>query len=182
MAKRSPGQLALDILVAAAAVLALTLLVRERVVPWILERTVLDPGETVKEDPAFLDARSGDSLGPASGTGSLLFVFRSTCPVCDQAVPAWKRLADAGDWQTTAVGLEDPEPAAAYMDERLPGIPVAVPVDLDRFARRFRITVVPTTLLIDREGRLAARHAGPLEEPVVRELRRLAAPPSPDSE
>ncbi|MCL7970881.1 MAG: TlpA family protein disulfide reductase [marine benthic group bacterium] len=181
MAKRSPGQLALDILVAAAAVLALTLLVRERVIPWILERTVLDPGEIVKEDPAFLDARTGASLEPADSAGLLLFVFRSTCPVCEQAVPSWKRLAHAGDWRAAAVGLEGPEPAVAYMNERLPGVPVAVPIDLDRFTRRFRITVVPTTLLIDREGRLAARHAGPLEESVERELRRLAAPPSPDS-
>ncbi len=181
MAKRKRGQLALDILVAGVAMLALTLFVRERLVPWILERYVLDPGELVDEVPALLDARTGAGVSPPEGRGSLLLVFRSTCPVCEDAVPAWNRLAAGDEWEVTAVGLEDAVPAAAYVDRHMPGLPVAVPADLDRFARRFRITVVPTTLLIDREGRLAARHAGPLEASVVSEIRRLAAPRNTDS-
>ena len=108
---------------------------------------------------------------PAGDAAHLLLVFRSTCPTCEQALPAWNRLARSSRWRTTAIGLETAGAAAAYASERIPAARVAVPRDPDRFTRRFRISVVPTTLVIDRGGRLVARHAGPLEEADLEALR-----------
>jgi len=126
----------------------------------------------VREAPVLVDAESGDSIAFQTGAATLLLVFRSTCPACKRAVPVWNRLAADGSWQTTAIGLESPGAAVAYAGDHLPSARVAVPGDIDRFTRRFRISVIPTTLVIDREGRLVARHAGPLEESDVQALRR----------
>ena len=127
MARRKRRELALDILVGLAAALALSFLVRERLVPWIAERAVLDPGETLREAPSLLDARTGDSIQFREDAAMVLLVFRSTCPTCERAVPAWSRLVTGGPKQTMAVGLEGPATAADYVGERLPGVRVTVP-------------------------------------------------------
>ena len=179
MASRKRRELALDIVVGLVAIISLSFVVRERLVPWIAERSVVDPGEIVKDAPALIDAETGDSLSFRHDTHNLLLVFRSTCPTCERTAPAWNRLATSEKWLTTAIGLEDPEGAVTYASVHLPAARVAVPVDIDRFTRRFRIGVVPTTLVIDRGGRLVARHAGPLEESDVEALRGLASPSTP---
>ena len=179
MASPNRRQLALDILVGLMAIVALSFVVRERLVPWIAERSVVDPGEAVREAPALVDAVTGDSLLFRQDAHNLLLVFRSTCPTCEQTAPAWTRLSTSAEWLTTAIGLEDPEGAASYARVHLPAARVAVPADIDRFTRRFRIGVVPTTLVIDRGGRLVARHAGPLEESDIETLRGLTASSTP---
>ena len=50
------------VVVGLVAVMALFFLARERLVPWIADRSVLDPGERVKQSPALVDAETGDSL------------------------------------------------------------------------------------------------------------------------
>jgi hypothetical protein len=181
VARRHPRELILDIGVGLVAVLALFFLVRERLLPWIADLSVLDPGEAVKDPPALVDARTGDPLRLESGVDHLLLVLRSTCPACARAMPAWRRLAAERNWVTTAVGLEAGETGGSYIGVHLPTARAAVPAEIDEFTRRFRITVVPTTLLIDREGRLVARHAGPLEDSDVVSLRERAGPPPPHS-
>jgi hypothetical protein len=158
MASPKRRELALDVLVGLMAIVALSFVVRERLVPWIAERSVVDPGEAVGEAPALIDAQTGDSLLFRRDSHNLLLVFRSTCPTCQQTAPAWRRLSTSAEWLTTAIGLEDPEGAVTYSRVHLPA------------TRRFRIGVVPTTLVIDRGGRLVARHAGPLEESDVEAL------------
>lgn len=179
MPGRKARDLALDVAVGLVAVMALFFLARDRLVPWMADRSLLDPGDRVKQAPELVDAETGDSLPIQRGADNLLLVFRSTCPTCERTAPAWNRLAASEGWRTTAVGLESPETAVAYAGVHLPGARVAVPRDIDRFATRFRIEVVPTTLVIDRAGRLAARHAGPLGESDVEALRRHVEPSEP---
>lgn len=179
MARRRWWKWVLDAVVGLTAVVALLIVVRERVMPWVAERSMLDPGEEVPAEPWFVDAQTGDSVVLQPGTAHLLLVFRSTCPTCERAVPGWNRLSRQAAWTTTAIGLESPESAARYAGKRLPGARTAVPADIERFATRFRIAVVPTTLVVDRGGRLVARHAGPLEESDIDVLRRHAGPSTP---
>ncbi len=179
MRRRRRREVALDILVGLVGVMALFFVIRERVVPWVAERAVVDPGEAVKVAPELIDAETGDSLPFRRDADNLLLVFRSTCPACQRTAPAWNDLAGSEPWLTTAIGLESRETAAAYGSLRLPAARVAIPMDIHRFTTRFRIDVVPTTLLIDRAGRLVARHAGPLEESDVEALRRHVAPSTP---
>ena len=62
MARRKRGALVLDFVIGILAVLALLVLVRERVLPWIADRSVVDPGDPVREAPSLLDAHSGDPV------------------------------------------------------------------------------------------------------------------------
>jgi hypothetical protein len=179
MAKRGMRVWILDGLVALTALVALSFLVRERVLPWIADRAVLDPGETVRDAPGLLDARDAAPMDLEADSSHLVFVFRSTCAACARAVPGWRRLADDPKWQVTAVGLEDREAAVAYASSRLAGARIAVPADLRDFTHRFRIDVVPTTLVIDRGSRLAARHVGPLGEEVIEALSPASSSPTP---
>jgi hypothetical protein len=179
MARRNRREWVLDIVVGLSAALALLFVVRERVIPWVAERSMLDPGEEVPVEPWLVDAQTGDSISLQPGAAHLLLVFRSTCPTCERAVPGWNRLSTRAAWTTTAIGLESPETAARYAGDRLPGARAAVPRDIERFTTRFRIGVVPTTLVIDRGGRLLERHAGPLEESDIDMLRRHVEPSTP---
>ena len=179
MARRKRREWVLDIVVGLTAALALLFVVRERVLPWVAELSMLDPGEEVPAEPWLVDAQTGDSMSFQPGAAHLLLVFRSTCPTCERAVPAWNRLSKRAAWTTTAIGLESPETAAGYAEDHLPEARAAVPRDIERFTARFRIGVVPTTLVIDRGGRLVAGHAGPLEESDIDMLRRHVEPSAP---
>lgn len=179
MVRRSRRTVALDLLTWIVAAAAIALLARERVVPWLEDRSIVDPGDRVGGELALIDAASGDSIGIAADSPTFVFVFRSTCEACERAAPVWARLATLVGARTIAVGLEPAAAAARYSRSRLPGARPAVPADPTRFARQFRIRVVPTTLGIDRESRLALRRAGPLEESDVTDLRRMLAPSAP---
>lgn len=179
MSRRSRGALALDLLTWIVAAAALALLARERVMPWLMDRSIVDPGDRVGAEMALIDAMSGDSIAVATDSPTLVLVFRSTCAACERAVPAWTRLLRLAGAGAIAVGLEPAATAARYARSRFPTARPAVPADPERFARQFRIQVVPTTLVIDREGRLAVRQAGPLEESDVMGLRGLLAPSAP---
>ena len=108
-----------------------------------------------------------------------MFVFRSTCAACERAAPEWARLARSEGMTAVAVGLEPAAEALPYARSRFPDARAAVATDPDRFAHQFRIRAVPTTLAIDREGRLAFRRAGPLEKSDATALHRLFAPSAP---
>lgn len=176
MGRRRRREVMLDGLTALAAIAALTFVARERVLPWLAERAVVDPGELIRERPRVLDALTGDSIALADGRATLLFVFRSTCPACTEAAPAWTALANGTPWSSFAVGLEPARPAARYASTALPRVRAVVPPDPADFARRFRIRVVPTTLAIDESGRLLLRRAGPLDDDDLDELRKLLHP------
>jgi thiol-disulfide isomerase/thioredoxin len=153
---------------------ALTLLAWERVIPWLHDLSIIDPGDRVGADLALVDASTGDRLAVASDSPTLVFVFRSTCPACKRATPGWSEAARVAGWRVLAVGLEPAAAAVAYIRDRVAAARPTVPVDVDEFTRILRVQVVPTTLAIDREGRLAMRRAGPLEDSDIRTLRRLA--------
>jgi hypothetical protein len=158
---------------------ALALLARERLVPWLAERSIVDPGDPVGAELALLDAASGRAIALGPDSARLVFVFRSTCEACERASPGWTRLAETSGVAAIAVGLEPAERAWRYARSRLPAARPAVPADPERFTRQLRIRTIPTTLVIDRLGRLVERRVGPLEDRDVDRLGRLLARPSP---
>ena len=91
MSRRRRLELALNVAVGLMTVLALYFLVRERVAPWIAERSVVDPGEALQQSPSLVDAETGDSILFRAGEATLLLVFRSTCPTCRQFSPSLNR-------------------------------------------------------------------------------------------
>jgi hypothetical protein len=179
MSRRSRRALTLDVLTWIVAIAAVAMFARDRMIPWLADRSMVDPGDRVGTELALIDAVSGDSIRATANSPTLLFVFRSTCAACERAVPSWTRLARLAGSGVIAVGLEPAAAVVRYVRSRFPFARPAVPADPTRFARQFRIQVVPTTLIIDREGRLAVRRAGPLEDSDVTGLRQLLAPSVP---
>jgi len=93
-----------------------------------------------------------------------LVFWESWCTVCKEALIALSSAGQAlGRDQVVAVAvLGDPENRAAAQDA-LKGLPVDLPVLLDpgkRVGARFDVRAVPTTALLDRDGRLGLKRQG----------------------
>lgn len=160
MGNRISRSSVLDAATLALVALAGAMLVHDRVLPTLADRARLDPGDEA-EALQFRGIASGDTVGLVEDVPSLVVVFRSTCPVCEETAPDWAELARLAPGRLFPVGLE-PEPAAAdWADRKLSGVEPVVPLDPARFVDRLRIRAVPTTMLF--EGRrLALSRIGPL--------------------
>lgn len=151
---------ALDAVTLALVLVAGATLLHDRVLPALADRARLDPGD-LAETLEFRGIASGDTVGLEDDLPSLVVVFRSTCPVCEETAPDWAELARLAPGRLFPVGLE-PEPAATdWADRKLSGVEPVVPLDPAWFVDRLRIRAVPTTMLF--EGRrLALSRIGPL--------------------
>lgn len=168
---RFSRHLVLDAATAGLVLVAGLAFVHDRILPALAERGRLDPGETADEPFRFRHLASGDSLGLADGKPSLVVVFKSTCPVCEETAPAWAALARLAPDRVFAVGLEPDEPAAAWVNEKLPTVRAVRPLEPAAFLDRLRIRAVPTTLLF--EGRrLSLARIGPLLPEDLARIRR----------
>jgi thiol-disulfide isomerase/thioredoxin len=164
MGGSSRREVALNLGTAALVAVALGALIHDRLIPLWQERRRIDPGETIPSSLAFELLTDTDTITIERGRPALLLVFRSTCQACDKAVPVWSELATAIPGAALAVALEGREPALEYASDRLPAATPVRPLEEQAFVDRFRIRVVPTTLVIDAGGRLRIRREGPLEE------------------
>jgi peroxiredoxin len=117
--------------------------------------------------PAFaLPDLSGAKLSLASLRGRvvLLYFWATWCPYCGKELPAAiEELARAyGDRSLTvlAVNIEErPETVRSWVRQHKVTVPVLLDADGD-VAADYRVTATPTTILVDREGRLLARAVG----------------------
>lgn len=145
------------VLVAAAG-----LLVRDRVVPSLRERSIADPGERVPEELRVLDLARGDTIAlGALGPATLLAVL-STCPACERSAPAWREALARSPGRLGVLLLGEAEGEADWAAREIPGATALLPLDRPELVRRLRIRVVPTTLAISAEGTLLVRREGPL--------------------
>lgn len=169
----------LDLATAGLVAVAAATLVHDRVLPLLAERGRLDPGDRAGEIARFRSIRTGDTLRLREDGASVLVVFRSTCPVCEETAPAWARLAAVAPHRVFAVGLESDSAAAAWVTRRLPDLEALSPVDPARFVDRLRIRAIPTTLLFE-DGRLVFSRIGPLEANDRDRIRRALRGTGPD--
>lgn len=178
MSVRVSRKLALDLAATGLLLIAAGLLVHDRLLPALAERARVDPGETLGDGFAFRDLVSGDTLRLVDDAASLVVVFRSTCPVCEETAPDWASLARLGADRVFAVGLDRDTTAIAWVEERLDGRFRAVtPIEPGRFLDRLRIEAVPTTLLF--EGRtLTFARIGPLQPDDHARIRRAFPGPA----
>lgn len=158
------------------AVLALAVVAVRRLVP---DLSLPDLGPAPEVTGVALDS----SLhGPSDYRGQVvvLNVWATWCPPCVIETPGFVRLAEAFDEDVQFLGFSQDEDAA----------------DVRAFAERYDVrypllvgrpaagappptSVLPTTFVIDRRGRVRMRHEGLLLEPALRPvLRRLAAEPA----
>lgn len=139
-----------------------------------------------KPVPEFsLPPVKGRTLGLASadlkGEVSLVNVFASWCVACREEHPVFMDLRKRGVVPIHGLNYKDkPDDAARWLDEL--GDPYTrTGADLDgRVAIDWGVYGVPETFLVDREGRIAYKHIGPVTPrilseklmPLIEQLRR----------
>ena len=114
-----------------------------------------------------------------SAQPSLLLVFASTCSACYANLPAWKKLISSvrESALVLAVAMErDSLAALSYSRDNLPGAMTVIPKDPQKFVDALDVSVIPYTILIDADGRVAFLRRGRLDSAsVVAATRALGA-------
>lgn len=161
----------LNIGTALFVVLAVAVLVRERILPAWRGREVVAVGDRVPGRLRYQALASGDTLSVRPPAPSIHFLFRSDCPACGENLPAWRSVvALTRGVRTFAVGFEPQDAALEYVRRELDAALAVRPVHRDEYVRILGIAVVPTTLVLDATGRLVWRRSGPLSEHAVASL------------
>lgn len=148
------------------------------VVAFAAHRLVPRLGDLGPAPDARYRALDGQTLGPPDFRGQVvvLNVWATWCPPCVVETPGFVDLSRefAGDVQFLGVSADD-DPAAIRAFVARHGVPYPVLVGPAVAGMPPRADVLPTTLVIDRRGRVRVRHEGLLVEPALRRvLRRLA--------
>lgn len=136
-------------------------------------------------DIAFEDAHGNKhSLAEFRGKSVLLNIWATWCGPCRKEMPALDRLQSklgSDDFQVVALSIDRGGVAAvkSFYDEiDIRALATYVDPTTDAQAK-LGIVGVPTTLLVDREGREVARYTGPAEwdrPEVIEIIRRYLAP------
>lgn len=140
------------------------LLVRDRLIPAWQQRQVVAVGETVPAGLSLVTLAARDTVPLGRLRPSLLLYFQSGCPACTRNLPAWQRLLEERprDVRVVAVGLEAPAAALGYVRRELPGALAVRPEDRAGTLRLLDVEAVPTTQLVDGDGRLLVSRTGVL--------------------
>lgn len=100
----------------------------------------------------------------ASDGETVLLVFTTTCPVCEQNQGVWKDLYSRFDGHYDIVGIsvgDIPATQEYATDHDLP-FPIFVPTEPGEFPSTYKISAVPQTILLDRHGKVKQKWSGPL--------------------
>lgn len=138
----------------------------EQLPPDRREAPIVLAGTTLKGEPW--------TMQDAAGTVLVLNVWGSWCPPCIEETPAlqkaWKTVQDQRH-PVTFLGLdklEGPETGLAFLkanDVTFPSLAYDGGVPL--LALQGKVVATPTTLVLDRSGRIAARVSGPVTSPTL---------------
>lgn len=170
MTLRISRRVVLDAATAGLLVVAGLMLVHDRLIPALAERSRLDPGERVDGDLRFRLVNAGDTVGLADDVPTLVLVFKSSCPVCEETAPSWAALARLAPSRVFPIGLESDDAAAAWVAQKLAPVEAVQPLAPAAFIDRLRIRAVPTTLLFVGR-RLVLARIGPLPPDDVDRIR-----------
>ena len=147
----------------------LLVLVVRRYVP---DYDLPDLGPAPPLEYAALDGGTA-RLGDAAGEVVVINVWATWCPPCVVETPGFVDLAEEfeGDVRFFGVSVdEDIEAVRAFVERH--GVPYRVLVGPNRAGPPIAAPVLPTTVVIDRQGRVRMRHEGLLVEPALRPVLR----------
>jgi cytochrome c biogenesis protein CcmG/thiol:disulfide interchange protein DsbE len=126
-----------------------------------------------KPVPEFsLPAVKGRTLGLSSadlkGEVSLVNVFASWCVACRYEHPFFMELKKSGAVPLHGLNYKDrPDDAAAWLD-RMGDPCLRTGADLNgRVAIEWGVYGVPETFVVDRDGRIAFKHIGPINQEIL---------------
>jgi peroxiredoxin len=146
-------------------------------------RAALKPGDRV--EGFSYRTLAGETLRldySEPGKRTLLFVISTTCPFCQKSLPGIQRLFDEnrnGPCRVLGVSIHEPELTARFAAVRNLGFQL-VSAAGEKFSRDYRITGVPTTVLVSGNGVVEKVWEGELTERLTTEIESsLAQPPLP---
>ncbi len=146
-----------------ALLVAAGLVARDRVMPALRDRRIVDPGEQIPTGLLLRDISTGDTVNLGSLSPAAVLVFLTTCPACERSTPAWREaLGRAPDSRLIAVSIGDGQDAAAWTARELQGVTTLQPLDTAEFLTALRIHVVPTVFTVGVHGRMLDRREGVL--------------------
>jgi peroxiredoxin len=114
--------------------------------------------------PFTLPARGGGKLSaPEPGRLTCLVFYKASCPTCRWALPFFGELHErtkGGALSIVGVAQDTPEEAETFAAELGLGFPIAVEPEPWSTSARYELKTVPTTFLVDGEGRVLVKSAG----------------------
>lgn len=102
----------------------------------------------------------------------LLFVFTTVCSVCLENQPIWSSLyaRARGEYDIVGISLNELEASLRYREANDLPFPVVVPDDIREFATENKISRVPLTVHIGRDGKVLGSWLGILSEDSLAQL------------
>lgn len=112
-----------------------------------------------------LDGQQSEIRFHDAAADSLLFVFTTTCSVCEDNLDRWLDLHQKFDdrFQIVAIGLDDLETTRAYVEQHDLPFRVVVPADRQYFPKAFGVIGVPETILVGAGGEVKDIRMGVLK-------------------
>jgi len=160
---RKRTELLLNGMTVIALAVAFGLVARDRVLPALRERRIVDPGERVPSGILLRDLSTGDTVTLGSLAPAAALVFLTTCPACERSTPAWREaLERAPGSRLITVAVGNHPDAVGWTNRELPGMKTLQPLDLAGFLSALRIQVVPTAFSVGPDGRMLDRREGVL--------------------
>lgn len=128
---------------------------------------LIRPEKPLAAEPFTLPAPGGAKVRLADFQGQVIFLnfWATWCPPCKEEMPAMERLyrkLKARGFVVLAVSIDAPgseAEVAAFLREHRLTYPVALDAKME-VARLYRVRALPSTYLIDRQGKIVAMALG----------------------
>jgi len=130
-----------------------------------------------KVEPFKIQTLSGDTAEftyPDTTKRYLLFVLSTRCPHCEKNLPSWKDIAKSSNSDVHIFGIstDNFELTRQYASTKDIGFYIASIADTS-FGRKYKISGVPETILIDGNSTVEKVWIGELSEERVNEIKNL---------
>jgi len=125
-----------------------------------------DAGTGKPKAPSFsAQTLTGSVIDPAAQTGKVVLVdfWATWCPPCRDSIPVLQRLHEKYGGQglvILGVSNEEPEIVARFVADQRMTYAVAASPSLSDALRKYEVEGLPTTVLIDKQGRVRSFEAG----------------------
>lgn len=135
--------------------------------PRALPSMLIDRPVPEFQRPALIEGGGDLSDGDLRGKVSLLNVFASWCTGCTYEHPFLMKLKEEGRIAVYGINWKDQPGAGAKFLQRLGDPYIKAGEDASgRLGIDMGVTGLPETFLVDRQGRVRYRHAGPITEEI----------------